>query len=245
MNLIRSFHWEKLLLPPIPNFQICTVFAFLDWFPLSFCSYVVTELMETDLANIIRSPQKLTDEHCQFFTYQILRGLKYIHSANIIHRDLVRNFVINFISILHFCRNQEIFWLIPIVILKYVILDLLECFFQDQNTDQTWQVISPPDGIELPKYCLIGKAMESQVRKSSSFNFLSVISWYLGCRMHSWRNIKKKAFVSWERWYDFCMNMSLYWIHFSCSPNLFDCQSHWKTRDKRIWIERKVDWHIQ
>ncbi len=51
--------------------------------------YVVYELMETDLATIIKSPQKLTDEHCQFFLYQILRGMKYIHSAHILHRDLV------------------------------------------------------------------------------------------------------------------------------------------------------------
>jgi mitogen-activated protein kinase 1/3 len=44
--------------------------------------YLVSELMETDLACVIRSPQELTDEHCQFFIYQVLRGLKYIHSAN-------------------------------------------------------------------------------------------------------------------------------------------------------------------
>src|SRR3984957_6206135 len=51
--------------------------------------YLVSELMETDLACVIRSPQELTDEHCQFFIYQVLRGLKYIHSSNVVHRDLV------------------------------------------------------------------------------------------------------------------------------------------------------------
>ncbi|EFJ11818.1 mitogen activated protein kinase 2 [Selaginella moellendorffii] len=50
--------------------------------------YLVYELMDTDLHQIIRSSQPLTDEHYQFFIYQLLRGLKYIHSANVLHRDL-------------------------------------------------------------------------------------------------------------------------------------------------------------
>ena len=90
--------------------------------------YLVYELMDTDLHQIIRSPQPLTDEHCQYFVYQarpgavsrprrglcappgaalhcrsartcvlglvdarecqVLRGMKYIHSANVLHRDL-------------------------------------------------------------------------------------------------------------------------------------------------------------
>lgn len=50
--------------------------------------YIVYELMDTDLHQIIRSSQTLTDDHCQYFIYQLLRGLKYVHSANVLHRDL-------------------------------------------------------------------------------------------------------------------------------------------------------------
>ncbi|VDK45490.1 unnamed protein product [Anisakis simplex] len=52
--------------------------------------YIVQEFMQTDLHKVLRSlrGQRLSTEHICFFLYQILRGLKYIHSANVIHRDL-------------------------------------------------------------------------------------------------------------------------------------------------------------
>ncbi|CEM34961.1 unnamed protein product [Vitrella brassicaformis CCMP3155] len=50
--------------------------------------YIVTDLMETDLHRVIYSKQELTDEHFQYFIYQLLRGLLYLHSANVLHRDL-------------------------------------------------------------------------------------------------------------------------------------------------------------
>ncbi|XP_069591179.1 mitogen-activated protein kinase 7 [Ranitomeya imitator] len=50
--------------------------------------YVVLDLMESDLHQIIHSSQPLTLEHARYFLYQLLRGLKYIHSANVLHRDL-------------------------------------------------------------------------------------------------------------------------------------------------------------
>lgn len=42
--------------------------------------------MDTDLHQIIRSPQPITDDHAAFFIYQLLRGLKYLHSADVVHR---------------------------------------------------------------------------------------------------------------------------------------------------------------
>ncbi|CAI8589298.1 unnamed protein product [Vicia faba] len=53
--------------------------------------YIVYELMDTDLHQIIRSNQPLNLDHCQYFLYQLLRGLKYVHSANVLHRDLKPN----------------------------------------------------------------------------------------------------------------------------------------------------------
>jgi serine/threonine protein kinase len=66
-------------------------------------------MMDTDLTQIIKSDQPLTEEHYKFFLYQLLRGLKYIHSAQIVHRDLVS---------LALFRNPEIYWLTPTAILR-------------------------------------------------------------------------------------------------------------------------------
>ncbi|KAF6138937.1 hypothetical protein GIB67_025666 [Kingdonia uniflora] len=50
--------------------------------------YVVFELMESDLHQVIKANDDLTPEHYQFFLYQLLRALKFIHTANVFHRDL-------------------------------------------------------------------------------------------------------------------------------------------------------------
>uniref|UniRef100_A0A3P8VHM2 Mitogen-activated protein kinase 1 n=1 Tax=Cynoglossus semilaevis TaxID=244447 RepID=A0A3P8VHM2_CYNSE len=47
--------------------------------------YIVQDLMETDLYKLLKT-QHLSNDHICYFLYQILRGLKYIHSANVLHR---------------------------------------------------------------------------------------------------------------------------------------------------------------
>ncbi|KAL9938415.1 hypothetical protein V8E36_003038 [Tilletia maclaganii] len=50
--------------------------------------YFILSASEADLSQIIRSGQGLSDAHLQYFMAQILRGTRYLHAANVIHRDL-------------------------------------------------------------------------------------------------------------------------------------------------------------
>lgn len=50
--------------------------------------YIITDLMETDMHRVVYSRQELSDEHIQYFVYQLLRGILNMHSALVIHRDL-------------------------------------------------------------------------------------------------------------------------------------------------------------
>lgn len=51
-------------------------------------TYIVTDLMETDLHRVINSPEPLSSDHIAYITYQLLCGVRYMHSAQIIHRDI-------------------------------------------------------------------------------------------------------------------------------------------------------------
>jgi len=87
IRLLAHFHddnivgMRNLLTPPSEDF---TEF------------YLVMDMMETDLKQVFKSNQKLTDAHIQFFLYQALRGLKIVHSAGVIHRDITpANILVN------------------------------------------------------------------------------------------------------------------------------------------------------
>eukprot|EP00177_Eucheuma_denticulatum_P001844 GFKZ01003292.1.p1 GENE.GFKZ01003292.1~~GFKZ01003292.1.p1 ORF type:complete len:477 (-),score=58.39 GFKZ01003292.1:1091-2521(-) len=53
--------------------------------------FVVFELMPTDLGRLIRSKTILTEQHIKFFMFQLLRGVNFLHSARVFHRDLNPN----------------------------------------------------------------------------------------------------------------------------------------------------------
>jgi len=70
--------------------------------------YIVTQCMDTDLGRVIRSKQVLTDEHHQYFNYQVLRGLLYLHSVDVVHCDLKpSNLLVNRDCYLKICNFGE------------------------------------------------------------------------------------------------------------------------------------------
>lgn len=56
--------------------------------------YMVTEFVELDLNKVLKAGENISLENVKKYLYQILLGLKHIHSTNVIHRDLRPNHIL-------------------------------------------------------------------------------------------------------------------------------------------------------
>jgi mitogen-activated protein kinase 1/3 len=50
--------------------------------------HLVFDYLPTDLQNVLHSPSFLSGEHIRWLLLDMLKALKYLHSASIVHRDL-------------------------------------------------------------------------------------------------------------------------------------------------------------
>lgn len=85
------------------SFQMCKLLLFIvllcgmKVLPLFSCSFLLTELMETDLHQVIVSSQVLCEDHIKVFLYQILRGSLMVFSLGLLWN------VVNYCT--NYCAN--------------------------------------------------------------------------------------------------------------------------------------------
>ena len=167
--------------------------------------------MESDLALIIKSPQPLENDHCQYFLYQILRGLKYIHSAHILHRDLVihfKYFQVDFL--LKKPRNLLVNSNCDLKICDFGLARAIIPNFQIKTGIMTDYVATrwyraPELLLQYKEYGPSGKISKENKKKTV------LISGYLVSWLHICRTTQKKTIFAWLRQFilkDFaCFNL--------------------------------------
>ncbi|NWZ22456.1 MK08 kinase, partial [Asarcornis scutulata] len=80
---------ELVLMKCVNHKNVSGVSCFKSLFDCSFfffISYIVMELMDANLCQVIQ--MELDHERMSYLLYQMLCGIKHLHSAGIIHRDL-------------------------------------------------------------------------------------------------------------------------------------------------------------
>jgi serine/threonine protein kinase len=115
--------------------------------------FVVFERMDTDLHQVIKVNRDLGDSHHCYFLYQLLRGLKYIHTSEVFHRDLKpKNILANADCNIKICdfglarpmftdAPQTVFWTDYVATRWYRAPELCGCFFaRYQPTVDVWSM---------------------------------------------------------------------------------------------------------
>jgi mitogen-activated protein kinase 1/3 len=66
--------------------------------------FLVLEYSQSDLKKVLKSSMELTEMHVQTIIYNLLLGIKYMHSKNVLHRDIKPgNILVNADSSIKIC----------------------------------------------------------------------------------------------------------------------------------------------
>lgn len=157
--------------------------------------YIVQCLMETDLHKLLKT-QTISNEHVCYFLYQILRGLKYIHSANVLHRDLKpSNLLLNTncdlkVNILGVSSSSSSLIFLPsinnfCIYLKDMRLRLGSNRWSRSRSYRVFNWIR-------------GYQMVQSARNYAQLKRLQQINRRMECGLHSGRDVKQQTAISWQ-----------------------------------------------
>ena len=80
--------FKKMHHPFVSEYIIYITYRILDTFETDKYIFIVMEYICGDLLNLVRKRGKVPENLAKIIFKQIIEGLKYIHSKNIVHRDI-------------------------------------------------------------------------------------------------------------------------------------------------------------